>query len=120
MPCQALGVRDFHKAEAEFRLPFASIPVNTKSETPRLARRLREVLLRVCTKSGHALVDGLHSIENTDSCGRVFLIDEKNRKRRTESFFDSFVSFSGWCGVRDSSGVTLLIERSGGRVSEGL
>jgi hypothetical protein len=43
MPCQVLGVRDFHKAETEFRLPFASIPVNTESETPLLARNLREL-----------------------------------------------------------------------------
>jgi len=28
--------------------------------------------------------------------------------------------FSGWCGVRGSSGVTFLIERLGRRVSEGL
>jgi len=73
-----------------------------------------------CTKTGHGVVDGLHSIENTDSCGSVFLIDEKNRKRTTGLFFDSFLSFSGWCGVRGSSEVTLLIERSGGRVSKGL
>jgi hypothetical protein len=51
-------------------------------------------------------VDVLHSIENADSYKRSFSIDEKNRKRKTESFFDSFLSFSGWCGVRGSSIVT--------------
>ena len=74
----------------------------------------------LCTKSGHPLVDGLHSIENTCTYKRVFSIDEKNRKRTTGLFFDSFLSFSGWCGVRGSSGVTFLIERLGRRVSEGL
>ena len=87
---------------------------------PRLARASREMPRRICTKTGHWVVDGLHSIENTDSCGSVFLIDEKNRKRTTGLFFDSFLSFSGWCGVRGSSEVTLLIESSGGRVSKGL
>ena len=43
-----------------------------------------------CTKSCHRLVDGVHSIENTCTYKRVFFVDEKNRKSRTESFFDSF------------------------------
>ena len=73
-----------------------------------------------CTIFGHRVVDGLHSIENTCTYKRVFSIDEKNRKRTTGLFFDSFLSFSGWCGVRGSSGVTFLIERLGRRVSEGL
>jgi hypothetical protein len=51
-------------------------------------------------------VDELHSIEKKYSYREVFFIDEKNRRRKTESFFDSFLSFSGWCGVRGSSSVT--------------
>ena len=39
---------------------------------------------------------------------------------KRHSFFDTFLSFSGWCGVRGSSEVTFLIERLGRRVSEGL
>jgi hypothetical protein len=35
-------------------------------------------------------VNELHSIENTSTYKARFFIDEKNRKRRTESFFDSF------------------------------
>jgi hypothetical protein len=73
-----------------------------------------------CTIFGHPLVDGVHSIEKSDSYRSVFSIDEKNKKSRTRLFFDSFLSFSGWCGVRGSSGVTFLIERSGRRVSKGL
>jgi hypothetical protein len=73
-----------------------------------------------CTKSGHRLVDVLHSIEKTCTYNRVFLIDGKNRRSTTRSFFDSFLSFSGWCGVRGSSGVTVLIARLGQRVSKGL
>jgi hypothetical protein len=60
----------------------------------------------LCTIFGQGVVDGLHSIENTTSCKSRFSIDEKNRKRKTRSFFDSFLSFSGWCGVRGSSEVT--------------
>ena len=70
--------------------------------------------------SGHRLVDGLHSIENTCTYKRVFFVDGKNRRSTTGSFFDSFLSFSGWCGVRGSSGVTVLIARLGRRVSKGL
>src|ERR1017187_5034058 len=73
-----------------------------------------------CTKFGHALVDGLHSIENTPTYRAWFFVDGKNRRSTTRLFFDSFLSFSGWCGVRGSSGVTFLIERLGRRVSEGL
>ena len=75
---------------------------------------------RVCTKSGQGVVDGLHSIENTCTYKRVFFVDGNNRRSTTGSFFDSFLSFSGWCGVRGSSGVTFLIARLGRRVSEGL
>jgi hypothetical protein len=39
----------------------------------------------------------------------MFLIDENNRRSTTRSFFDSFLSFSGWSGVRGSSEVTLYI-----------
>jgi hypothetical protein len=51
-------------------------------------------------------VDGVHSIEKACSYKRIFFVDVKNRKRTTGSFFDSFLSFSGWCGVRGSSEVT--------------
>ena len=73
-----------------------------------------------CTKSGHLPVDGLHSIENTCTYIPVFFIDEKYRRSRTGSFFDSFLSFSGWCGVRGSSRVTVLIARLERRASKGL
>ena len=39
---------------------------------------------------------------------------------KRQSFFDNFLSFSGWCGVRGSSEVTFLTERMGKRASEGL
>jgi len=61
---------------------------------------------RICTNFGHALVDALHSIENTCTYKRVFFVDGKNRRSTTGLFFDSFLSFSGWCGVRDPSAVT--------------
>ena len=73
-----------------------------------------------CTKSGHRPVNGLHSIENTDSYRALFFVDSKFRRSTTGSFFDNFLSFSGWCGVRGSSAITFLIARLGRRVSKGL
>src|ERR1700685_4012777 len=46
-----------------------------------------------CTKPGHRPVNGLHSIENTSTYKARFFVDEKNRKCRTESFFDGFQVF---------------------------
>jgi len=83
-------------------------------------KAFRKNAWQYCTKSGHRLVDDLHSIEKTSTYNRVFFIDWKNRRSRTGSFFDSFLSFSGWCGVRGSSGVTFLIARLGRRASKGL
>jgi hypothetical protein len=60
------------------------------SSNPCLTRVPQENVFRHCTKTCHRLVDGVHSIENTCTYNRVFFIDEKNRKSRTESFFDSF------------------------------
>ena len=73
-----------------------------------------------CTISGQGLVDGLHSLENTCTYKRVFFVDSKIRRSTTGSFFDNFLSFSGWCGVRGSSEVTFLIARLGRRASKGL
>jgi len=44
-------------------------------EKLRLAQGLREDGMRLCTNSGHSLVDGLHSIENTCTYKRVFFVD---------------------------------------------
>jgi hypothetical protein len=63
----------------------------------------------LCTKSCHGAVNGLHTVENTDSYNPRFSIDVIFKKRRTGSFFDSFLSFSGWCGVRGSSEVTVWL-----------
>ncbi len=38
-------------------------------------------------------MNGLHSIENTSTYRAQFFVDEKIRKCRTESFFDSFSVF---------------------------
>jgi hypothetical protein len=120
MPRLAREVRDFHKQVRKSQ-PNLCIDLNQW-----IMRKLASDAgfvkngLRVCTKSGQGLVDGLHSIENTCTYKRVFFVDGKNRRSTTGSFFDSFLSFSGWCGVRGSSGVTVLIARLGRRVSKGL
>jgi hypothetical protein len=73
-----------------------------------------------CTKSGHPPVNALHSIENTGGYEAPFFVDWIYRRSTTGSFFDSFLSFAGWCGVRGSSGVTFPIARWGKRASKGL
>jgi hypothetical protein len=52
--------------------------------------------------------------------GGVFSLTRKIKRVKTQSFFDSFLSFTGWCGVRGSSKVTFLTARSGKRASKGL
>jgi hypothetical protein len=66
------------------------------------------------------LIPRLHLLENRCTYKGVFFVDSKNRRSTTGSFFDSFLSFSGWCGVRGSSEVTFLIARLGRRASKGL
>ena len=79
-----------------------------------------EVAKSGCTIFGQVPVNGVHSIENTCTYKRVFFVDWKNRRSTTRSFFDSFLSFSGWCGVRGSSRVTVQAERQGRRAGKGL
>jgi len=76
-------------------------------QNPRPACLLRDIAFPACTKSGHPPVDALHSIENKADKGARLLLTEKSERVQKESFFDSFLSFSGWCGVRGSSYVTL-------------
>jgi hypothetical protein len=56
-------------------------------------------------------VDGLHSIENKADKAARFLLTAELESVQRESFFDSFSGFSGWCGVRGSSWVTLNIAK---------
>ena len=79
--------------------------INTAGKLHPAQRRQRNIS-SICTKSCHWPVHGVHSIENACTYRRVFFVDWKNRRSTTGSFFDSFLSFSGWCGVRGSSRVT--------------
>jgi len=90
---QARFVRDFHKREIEWRGRFCLILVEPAARKSLSGAGSVRNWFPVCTKSGHWLVDGLHSIEKTDSCRREFSIDGKNRRSRTGSFFDSFLKF---------------------------
>jgi hypothetical protein len=120
IPCRAREVLDFHKRPVNV-FPDAHIDsCQYRGRKPPSDAGSARSELRVCTKSGHMPVDGVHLTENTCTYKRVFFIDLINRRSTTRSFFDSFLSFTGWCGVRDSSGVTFLIARLGRRVSEGL
>jgi hypothetical protein len=65
-------------------------------------------------------VDGVHLIEKSVLTDAYFSLTLKLEGVKTYSFFDSFLGFSGWCGVRGSSEVTFLIARLGRRASKGL
>ena len=119
-PYQTREVSDFHSPETIPRF-FANVAFSQRILRKAASdKAFAKNGFSHCTKSGHWLVDGLHSIENTCTYKRVFLIDGKNRRSTKGSFFDSFLSFSGWCGVRGSSRVTVLIARLERRASKGL
>jgi hypothetical protein len=44
-------------------------------ENPRCIRLLTQTVFRHCTISGHALVDSVHSVENTCTYKCVFFVD---------------------------------------------
>src|SRR5215468_4530340 len=56
-----------------------------------------------CTKIRQRLVNGLHSIDSARDINACFCLTVKIEGVKTHSFFDTFPSFSGWCGVRGSS-----------------
>ena len=120
IPCQTREVHDFHSPATRHNPDRNIRSLARILRNPPPARLLRENDFAVCTISGQGAVHGVHSIENTCSYKCVFSIDEKNRRSTTRSFFDSFLSFSGWCGVRGSSVVTVLIARLGWRARKGL
>jgi hypothetical protein len=66
-----------------------------------------------CTKIEHGPVDPLHSIDFAMDKNPSFSLTLKIEGVKTYSFFDTFLSFAGWCCVRDSSEVTSLRKRSG-------
>jgi hypothetical protein len=59
----------------------------------------------------HRAVDGVHSIDFAGDKRTCFLLTLKMKGVKTNSFFDSFLSFSGWRSVRGSSEVTLCIAK---------
>jgi hypothetical protein len=83
---------------------FSHLGDNFSSAVPHRSRQfgLRENVIAAdleknwpdrCTKSGHMAVNELHSIENATTYKSRIFVDEKNRKSRTKSFFDSFSVF---------------------------
>ena len=111
--------RDIHNSAITFYRSLATIWCTRNTRKPAFDVARRENVQRRCTKSGQRLVHGLHLIENSRTCRCGFFIDEKTGRSKTGSFFDSFLSFSGWCGVRGSSGVTVLIARFGTEGEQG-
>jgi hypothetical protein len=102
---------DFHTGPNDCKSLQSRLPSARHRENPRPACLLRDIALCSCTKSGHPPVDGLHSIENKADKAARFLLTAELESVQRESFFDSFSGFSGWCGVRGSSWVTLNIAK---------
>jgi hypothetical protein len=94
---------DFHNRQRPAWLTLELKTYPRKRQTPRPSRLGPKSVCAPAQNPVHAPVDRLHLIENTSTYNPRFSIDEKFRKRRTRLFFDSFSSFSGWCGVRGSS-----------------
>jgi hypothetical protein len=89
-------------------------------QTPRSTRFPQDPFRRVAPNPVSGLWTACTRLKRRVLTSAYFSIDGKNRRSTTGSFFDSFLSFSGWCGVRGSSEVTFLIERLGRRASKGL
>jgi len=105
-PDGASEVRDFHRLAGRREFSAGKNLKPGLRGNPRQTRLSAETASGGCTNFGHALVDDVHSIENTHTYNLRFFVDSKNRRSTTRSFFDSFLSFSSWCGVRGSSEVT--------------
>jgi hypothetical protein len=67
-------------------------------------------------------VNGVHRIEEQGDRGAKKRLTFRIGGVDSRTFFDTFLSFSGWCGVRGSSEVTFsnLAKGRRGRASKGL
>ena len=119
-PLSDAGIAGFSQSMHEDRRSWMRYFQLTSQRKPRRKRVLGETGCGGCTVLRQGAVNGVQSIENAGSYRGVFFVDGKNRRSTTRSFFDSFLSFSSWCGVRGSSRVTVLTERLRWRASEGL
>jgi len=81
---------------------------------------LSETAFSLALIPGIALWTGCTPLKMHVLTNAYFSLTEEIEGVKTYSFFDNFLSFSGWCDVRGSSGVTVLIERLEWRVSKGL
>jgi hypothetical protein len=59
-----------------------------------------------CTIIGHSPVDGMQSTDSKGDKSVQISLTVKIEGVKRHSFFDTFPSFAGWCGVRGSSEVT--------------
>jgi hypothetical protein len=81
---------DFHNDEitAARSLNTASHPEFLRKVLP--VRVFGKVAFRICTKTGHTLVDELHSIDFTADRLAHLLLTAKTARVKRQSFFDSF------------------------------
>jgi hypothetical protein len=63
-----------------------------------------------CTKIRHGPVNRLHSIDSAGDRNALFSLTINLKSVKTNSFFDTFRSFSGWCSVRGSSEITFWLK----------
>ena len=81
---------------------------------------LRESVGGAAQNSVHRVVNRLHLPADKGDTVVHFSLTIKIEGVKTESFFDNFLSFPGWCGVRGSSRVALRIARCKEKAGEGL
>jgi hypothetical protein len=63
---------DYSQSENKHKNVISLKDLNSHPEKRRFGRRLRPVSRGSCTKSGHRVVDGVHSIENRRVAGGEF------------------------------------------------
>jgi len=114
------GFRGFSQSQNNLPTPAGLISGKISLlETANSGTNLENRICR-CTKSGQRPVNGLHSIENTSTYKARFFVDEKNRKRRTRSFFDSFSVFPVGAASGAQAKSASASRDGGSRASKGL
>ena len=75
IPCGAREVHDFHRLELASGRALHIDSHQCCGRKPAFGAASLGNQFEPCTKSGHRLVDGVHSIENTCTYKRVFFVD---------------------------------------------
>jgi hypothetical protein len=102
---------NFHKGNSARPSPIIELSRSNHRDNQASTPDSNAFRATACTKSGHTLVERLHSVARKRDIRPRFSLTLKMKGVKTNSFFDAFLSLPGWCGVRGSSVVTLRIAR---------